>query len=56
MSHKLELWDADNLEEYIRAFTGKESIHNLQEQTLKKEQQILCDRCGSEMVLRHAEK
>ena len=27
MSHKLELWDAGNLEEYIREFTGKESIH-----------------------------
>jgi len=56
MGHKLELWDANNLEEYVRAFTGKEEIHNIQEETIKKEREILCERCGNKMVLRHAEK
>ena len=56
MSHKLELWDGSNLEQYVRAFTWKEEIHKVQEETLEKERKILCSKCGSEMVLRKAGK
>lgn len=56
VKHKLELWDADNLEEYVRAFTGKEEIHHIQEETLAKERAILCEKCGADMIIRQANK
>lgn len=54
--HKLELWDADNLEEYVRGFTWKKEIHHIQEEVLEAHHEILCKRCGSVMVLREAHR
>lgn len=56
MKHKLELWDANSLEEYVRMFTGIQEVSHIQEETLEAEHKILCEKCGSPMVLREAQK
>lgn len=46
---RLELWDYYTIEKHIEEF----KIHK---DTLFQVNEILCDKCGSKMVLRHAEK
>ena len=49
MKHKLILWDAWNLEAYVREFTLWEEFH-------VNESNHICEKCGSDMVLRQAQK
>jgi HJR/Mrr/RecB family endonuclease len=54
MSHKLEIWDADNLEEYIRVFTWKQEVANIIKKEVISKKHIICKKCGVEMVKREA--
>lgn len=56
MKHRLELWDNNSLEEYVRMFTGMQEISHIQKEALEAEHNILCEKCGSPMILREAHK
>jgi len=49
IKNRLELWDCYTIEKHISNF-------KLHKDDLFEAQKIICERCGSEMVLRHAEK
>lgn len=53
MSHKLELWDADNLESYINEYTERIKENYILEKN-HVDLSPLCERCGTEMLLREA--
>ena len=53
MSHRLELWDDSNLEEYVKEFTWQQEIfHKPQEQS----HAPICDKCIWKMVMREAHR